>query len=206
MSSTVMSPIGVLCFPSLFDAKASVQGGNPRFSCILLFDADAVKSTAYQNLRAAVQEAAAEKWGNAKAADPQFMRSLRLPFRAASEKDYVGFDKGEVYISPWKSGTDARPGIVDVNGKDILVPGDVWAGQLARATLRAFAYEQSGNKGVSFGLEHLQIVKQDMPRIDGRRSAEQAFANAGGADDEELKRLGIDASSANAAPATGGAW
>lgn len=199
--STVLTPIGVLCFPQLFDPKPQAPGAAPRFTCILLFDQGGVQSTAYQNLRNAVQEAAAEKWGAAKAADPQFMRSLRLPFRAASEKDYAGFDKGEIYISPWKSGADTRPGIVDLHGKDILVPGDVWAGQLARATVRAFGYEQSGNKGVSFGLEHVQIVKADMPRIDGRRSAEQAFA--GVQDPDELKRLGIDPNTA--APTTNNA-
>jgi hypothetical protein len=197
--------VGVLCFPALFEPKANSQNKQqaPRYSCILLFDELSTQSTAYQNLRAAVQEAAGEKWGAAKAADPAFMRSLRLPFRLASDKEYDGFEKGKVFIAPWSKGDGARPGVVDLHGKDIVVPADVFAGQLARATVRAFAYENQGNKGVAFGLEHVQIVKADEPRIDGRRSAESAFA---GADNADMARFGVDpnaASSAGAAPAGG---
>lgn len=191
MANAVMTPIGTLCFPALFEAKANQQnpGQKPRYSCILLFDKIATETTQYKELRAAVQAAAGEKWGATKAADPQFMRSLRLPFRNSADKEYEGFDKGEVFIAPWTAGDKTRPGVVDLHGKDILVPGDVWAGQKARATVRAFAYETQGNKGVAFGLEHVQIVKADEPRVDGRRSAESAFSNA---DNSQLAALGID--------------
>jgi hypothetical protein len=187
--STVYTPIGKLCYPALFVPKAPMQGqaGDPRYSLILVFDKEGLNSVAYKELRAQVQEAAAEKWG-AKAQDGAFMRSLRLPFRDSSEKGHLeGFDYGPMYISPW---TKRKPGVVNLNGDDILVPDDVFAGQLARATVRPFAYEQSGNKGVAFGLEHVQIVDSNQTRIDGRRSAASAFA---GADDAELKRLGITA-------------
>jgi hypothetical protein len=186
---TVYTPIGKLCYPALFVPKAPMNGGvgDPRYSLILVFDKEGLNSVAYKELRAQVQEAAAEKWG-AKAQDGAFMRSLRLPFRDSSEKGHLeGFDYGPVYISPW---TKRKPGIVDLNGSEILVPDDVFAGQLGRATVRPFAYEQQGNKGVAFGLEHVQIVKADEPRIDGRRSAASAFAGAG---DDELKRMGITA-------------
>lgn len=181
------------CFPALYVAKPAAQGGEPRFSCILGFSELAMKTAAYANLRKAVHAAMAEKWGAAKAADANFVRSLRLPFRQASEKEYAGFDKFEVFISPWSKN---KPGVMDVNGTDILVPEDVWAGQLARATVRAFAYENSGNKGVAFGLEHVQIVKADGERIDGRRSAQQAFSNV---DNSEFAALGIDPTKAAAA-------
>lgn len=195
--STVTTPVGILCFPSIFEPREPAPGMDKRHSLILLFDDLALQTAAYQNLRAAVQEAAADKWGAAKAQDANFMRSLRLPFRNAAEKDYAGFEKGTVFISPWSKN---KPGIVDLKGHEIKVPGDVWAGQLARATVRAFGYEQSGNKGVSFGLEHVQIVKADAERIDGRRSADKAFE---GADNSELARFGIDPNATTNAAATG---
>ena len=183
------TPIGMLCFAdALFEAKPRQQGSEKlAFSVILGFDEAAVKTSAYQALRAAVSAAIADKFGATKAQDAAFVRTLRLPFRNAAEKEYAGFDKFDVYISPWSPGDKEPPGVVNLNG-DKLLKTDVWSGQLGRATVRAFAYDTSGNKGVSFMLEHVQLVKSDMPRIDGRRSAEQAFANA---DDEELKRLGI---------------
>lgn len=198
-----MTPIGTLCFPALFEAKANKENPaqKPRYSCILLFDQTAIETTQYKALRAAVQAAAAEKFGQAKAADANFMRSLRLPFRKSDEKDYEGFDAGVIYISPWTAGDKTRPGVVDLHGNDILVPGDVWAGQKARATVRAFAYDSNGNKGVSFGLEHVQIVKADEPRIDGRRSAESAFKDA---DNSQFAALGIDASAAPSQAADSG--
>lgn len=191
MASTVMTPIGIMCFANLFEPKPAAKGSDKlRYSLILLFDESGVKSSAYQDLRTAVHEAITDKFGAAKAADPAFVRTLRNPFRPASEKNYDGFDKGETYISAWCN-PDKAPGIVDLQGNKIIVPGDVWSGQLARCTVRPFAYDSNGNKGVSFGLEHVQIVKQDMPRLDGRQSADQAFANA---DNSQLAALGVDLS------------
>jgi len=194
-----MTPIGTLCFAdTLFVAKPAADGGKPRFSVILGFDDTAMKTTQYQDLRSAVVAAATDKFGAVKAADPAFMRSIRLPFRNASEKEYSGFENFTVYINPWSPGDKKAPGVVDINGQDITVPGDVWSGQLGRATVRAFAYDNSGNKGVSFALEHVQIVKADMPRIDGRRSAAKAFESV---DNSQLAALGI---TPGQAPSSGG--
>lgn len=194
-----MTPIGTLCFAdALFTPKAALDNAKPRYSVIIGFDDTAMKTTQYQDLRAAVIAAASDKWGAVKAADPAFMRNLRLPFRDASEKEYEGFDKFTVYINPWSPGDKKKPGVVDINGNDIAVPGDVWSGQLGRATVRAFAYDTSGNKGIAFMLEHVQVVKADMPRIDGRRSAQKAFENV---DSSQLAALGITPGSA--APSAG---
>ena len=188
-ATSAMTPVGTLCFvDSLFTPKPRQEGSNKlAYSVIIGFDENATKVAAYQALRQAVVAAASDKWGVVKAADPAFMRSLRNPFRLAAEKDYAGFDKFETFISPWTPGDKAAPGVVDLSGVK-LTAAEVWSGQLGRATVRAFAYDNSGNKGVAFMLEHIQVVKQDMPRIDGRRSADQAFASA---DDAELKALGI---------------
>jgi hypothetical protein len=201
-ATSAMTPIGTLCFvDSLFSPKPRQQGSDKlAYSVIIGFDANATKTQQYQDLRAAVSAAAADKWGAIKAADAAFMRTLRLPFRNASEKDYAGFDQFEIFISPWSPGDKKAPGIVDLNGNDITIPTDVWSGQLGRATVRAFAYDNSGNKGVAFMLEHVQIVKADMPRIDGRRSAQQAFE---GADDAQaqLAAMGLTASAPKGAGA-----
>lgn len=197
---SVMTPIGKLIFANaLFEAKTNKENPaqGPRHNIMLAFDELGVKSSAYQELRKAVMEAITEKWGGAKANDANFVRSLRLPFRPASEKTYGGLEGMSVFIAPWCKPEHA-PEVVDLHGTKIAVPGDVWAGQLARATVRAFAYDSNGNKGVAFYLEHVQIVKADMPRVDGKQSAAQAFTAP--ADDEQLKALGIDMN----APASGG--
>lgn len=191
----VITPIGYLYFPSLFKAKGNKQVPTqaPRFSGMLLFDNLGVQSTAYQNLRMGVFNALVEKFGQAKANDPNFVKTCRLPFRPAAEKDYAGFADGEIFISAW-SNEENKPGVVDLNGNHILDEKLVWGGQLARFTVKPFAYDTSGNKGVGLILEHCQIVKADMPRRDGGVAAEDAFKNG---DDAQLRALGIDP---NAAP------
>lgn len=201
MARTVMTPIGILNFPVFFEPKANKANPSQgaRFSGMLLFDDLGVGSAAYQDLRASIHEAIVDKFGEAKANDATFVRSLRLPLRNASEKTYAGFDQGKIFISAWSKGDGPAPGVVDLNGQRLIVPGDVFSGQLARFTVRPFGYDSNGNKGVSLGLEHVQIVKQDMPRLDGRQEAEKAFSGNGS--DDQLAALGI----APGAPAAGGA-
>jgi len=86
---------------------------------------------------------------------------------------------GGTYFPP----TDAhgRPGFVTVlrGIEDAFKnrPKDVeeTAGQLVRMNLTPYAWTNSGRKGVSFALNHVQIVDPDRPRIDGRASASSAF-------------------------------
>lgn len=186
----VMTPIGFLYFPALFKAKTNKQVPTqpPRFSGMLLFDQTGVQSSAYQGLRQAVFQAVVDKFGQAKANDANFLKLLRFPFRPAAEKDYDGFKDGEVFLSAW-SPEDQKPGVVDLQGNVIHDEKAVFGGQLARFTVRPFAYDTSGNKGVGLILEHVQIVKFDMPRRDGGVNAEDAFKQA---DNSQLAALGID--------------
>jgi hypothetical protein len=55
-----------------------------------------------------------------------------------------------------------------------------------RLNITPYAWVNSGKKGVSFALNHVQIVKSDMPRIDGRASASSAF------DDGEVDEAAAD--------------
>ena len=188
--ATTMTPIGVLNFPTLFEARGNKANPSqePRYSAMLLFDKAACQTSAYKDLQKAIQNCIADKWGEAKAADANFVKGLRSPLRDASEKTYSGFENGEIFLSAWSRGSDAAPGVLDLKGDNIIVPGDVFSGQLARFTVRPFAYDSNGNRGVSLGLEHVQVVKQDCERLDGRQSAAAAFGNGS---DEQLAALGI---------------
>jgi Protein of unknown function (DUF2815) len=178
MAQSVITPYGKIAFPNLFEARAVPGTGNdPRFSVTLIFDEAAQKKPEYKALQDEILAAANEKFPGLKGK----FGALRMPLRKGEEKSeqYAGFDPGTVFISPW---TKERPGLVDRNRNEILTKAEVWAGQLARARVRPFAYDTSGNKGVGLMLEHVQIVKADMPRIDGRKSAAEVFTDV---DDEE---------------------
>ena len=102
------------------------------------------------------------------------MGSLTLPFKDAGEKagQWGGFEEGNTYIKVW---SESKPGVVDAQRQDILIPEEVWAGQLVRANITAKFWQNSGKKGVSFYLNHIQVVRTDTPRIDGKASASKAF-------------------------------
>jgi len=186
MAETLRTPVGMSSFVHLFTPRAPTQGAEPRFSMNILFDQDAQNSPEYKKLKVAVSACVKDQWGD------KIPSGLRSPFRDAGEKDYEGYTPGTIYIAPWSK---QKPGIVDGRLQDVLAADDVFAGQLVRATIRAFAYDNSGNRGVSFGLQNVQIVKAEMPRLDGKKAASKDFDalddldaldSADGSDDGDL--------------------
>ena len=181
----VRTPIGLLSYPHLFVARPAAPGADPRFSCALLFDAAAQKDPAFLELRKAVGAVIDEFFGAGKSRDRAFVQSIRSPFRRTDAKKTRGYAEmtGGIYIQPWSKD---RPGVVDARLQTVTVPGDVWPGQMARATVRPFAYDVSGNKGVNFNLNNIQICRTDGPRLDDRKKAEDEFdpyGEGGGADE-----------------------
>jgi Protein of unknown function (DUF2815) len=169
MATALITPYATLSFPNLFTPKPGPGGGDPKYSCALLFDAAAQKSKEFKKMQEAVIEAAKQKFG-----PTVNMNKLWLPFRDAGEKadQYQGYEEGVIVINPQSK---QKPGIVNSRNQDVLLPEEVYAGQIVRAQVVAFPFDKAGKKGVSFGLNHIQIVKHDAPRIDGRVSASKAF-------------------------------
>ena len=167
--AALITPYATLSFPNLFTPKPRAEGGEPVYSCALLFDESAQKSKEYKAMQEACMAAFKEKFGATAST-----KGATFPFRDASEKSdkYQGYEEGVMYINPW---TKNKPGIVDARLQDVLLPEQVYAGQVVRAQVAPFAWTNSGKKGVSFGLNHIQIVKHDAPRIDGRVAANKAF-------------------------------
>lgn len=56
-----------------------------------------------------------------------------------------------------------RPGIVDADLQPVIDPTQVYSGCYARVSINAFAYSNSGNKGVSFGLNNVQFLEDGEP-------------------------------------------
>lgn len=178
----LITPVGMLSFPNLFTPRAAAPGQEPMYSASCLFNAQAQQSPEYAAMRKAAHEAGVKKWGADKMRDVTFTRNLRMPFRPAGEKAYQGYEEGFTYIA---ARTKDRPGVLDARNQEITVSEDVWPGQLCRFFISPFAYDFSGNKGISFALNHVQITKQKMPRLDGRVSATNAFPTYDGPDGDD---------------------
>ena len=155
-------------FPAIFSPKLNDLNGKMEYSVVALF----TKGADLTELKAAAQAAVVDKWGS----DPaKWPNPLKSPFRDQAEggraDKYSGYEAGATFVT-FKS--QNRPGIVDVNVKAVIDPGKIYAGVWAIVHTNAYAYENKGNRGVAFGLEHIQIVRDDEP-LDGRTKVDSAF-------------------------------
>jgi hypothetical protein len=176
--TAINTPYATLSFANIFTPRPRAEGGDPVYSCSLLFDPTQQKSPAYKALQDACIAAARKEWG-----DNVPLKTVKMPFRDAGEKVYDGYHPGHTFISPWSKN---KPGVVDTNRQDILLPEEVWSGQLVRANIAPFAWTHTGRKGVSFGLNHLQIIQSEgRQRLDGRPAASAAFDDGEVAEKEE---------------------
>jgi hypothetical protein len=176
--AAINTPYATLSFANIFTPRPRFEGQQAVYNCSLIFDQAQQKSPAYKALQDACIAAAKKEFG-----DNVNLKTVEMPFRDAGKKTYDGYHPGHTYISPWSKN---KPGVVDVNRQDILVPEEVWSGQLVRANVVPFAWNAQGKKGVSFGLNHLQVIQSEgRQRLDGRPSAGSAFDDGEVAEKED---------------------
>lgn len=170
MSENLVTPEFRAAFISVFKATAMKNAdgtvNKAKYSIRAAFPPTA-------NLAALKKEAelaAKEKWGD------KIPKTLRSPFRLNEELEnpIIGIGDDWVIMS-FSANEDRRPGIVGPNLQDIIDDSEVYSGAWYRAQVRAFAYENAGNKGVSFGLQNVQKLRDDDPLGNGRIPASKAF-------------------------------
>ena len=175
MSEKATTPVGRVSYPNVFRAHQSELSGKLEYSVVLVFGPDADLSA----LKKAAQNAIVEKWGADKAKWPA---NLRSPLRRCEDraKEGVlpeGYPEGGTFIT---IKSNQAPGLVDGNLQSIIEERDFYAGCYARATVAAYAYDVTGNRGVSFGLRNLQKTGEGEP-ISGRTAPEDDFQAVAGA-------------------------
>ena len=165
MADIVMTPEFRVSFPAVFKPKRQKGDATsePKYGLTMLFP----KGADLSKLKAAAQEAVKEKWGD------KPPKNLRSPFRDQGEKEYEGYVEGAVFVS---ASSKQKPGLVDRQRQDIIDETEFYPGCYARATIRAFAYDNNGNKGVAFGLNNVQKLRDGDP-LGGRTRAQDDFAD-----------------------------
>ena len=170
----VNTPRFRVSYPNVFKAKRNDLNGQDEFSIVCLFK----KGEDLSKLKAAAQAAIVAKWG---ADQTKWPKNLRSPFRDQGEKakDVDGkrilppaHEEGAIFMN-LKS--KQRPGVVDQNVQQIIDESTFYAGCYAIASVNAFAYDQKGNRGISFGLGNIQKVADGEP-LGNRAAPEQDFA------------------------------
>lgn len=171
-----------LSYVHLFEPYSNIEGQEKRYSTTLLIPKSDKKTLAA--LKAA-QQAAAEA-GRAKVFNGSVPKNLKTTL-------HDGDEEGDLEKNPELEGhfymavsSKTKPGIVErVDGE--LIPIDdsseVYSGCYARVSLNAFAYNTQGNRGISFGLNHVLKVR-DGDYLGGRTRAEDDFADYDDSSDE----------------------
>jgi len=167
MADNMLTPIFRAGFISVFKpSKPNGSNQDPKYSIRAMFP----PTTNLSDLKKAAEQAAKDKWG---ASVPKVLRS---PFRKNEDLENPVPGIGDDWIvMTFSAPADKRPGLVDAKLQDIIDEVEVYSGAWYRAQVRPFAYEQQGNKGVSFGLQNVQKIKDDDPLGAGRTPANKAF-------------------------------
>lgn len=121
-------------------------------------------------LKKAAQAALVEKWGN------DVPKNVRSPFRLNSDLDnpIQGVADDAVIVS-FSAAEGKAPGVVGPDLREITDSVECYAGAYYRANFGAYAYNKKGNKGVAFGLNNIQKVRDGEPLDVGRIPAHKVF-------------------------------
>lgn len=169
MAEKMITPEFRAAFVGLFKATAPKDNPNgaKKFSIRAAFPPDADMA----EMKKVAVQVAEEKWGAGKVP-----KTIRSPFRTNEELDNPIPGIGDDWVvMTFSANEDRRPGIVDANLQDIIDDSECYSGAWFRAQVRCFAYDQAGNKGISFGLENAQKTRDDDPIGKGKVPASKAF-------------------------------
>lgn len=170
----VITPEFVVSYPNVFKPQLNTLSNKEEYSLVALFK----KGTDLSVLKAAEKTVIEKKWGT----DPKkWPKNLRSPFRGQGEKAKTLEDGRMVFPTGYEEGalfmnlkSKQRPGLVDAQNNDIISESEFYAGCIARASIQAYAYDQAGNRGVSFGLQNIQKKKEGEP-LSGRMKPQDEF-------------------------------
>ena len=174
----ITTPPFRISFPEVFKAKAFEEGQDPKFSCMMCFPKD---TTDMSELKAEIKRVAQEKWG--KKRPKKFMQ----PIKDGADLDLDGMEN----FWTVRASSNRKPGIVDKNLNLITEEEaeEVYAGAWFRATINAFVFDRQTNKGVSFGLNNLQKIKDDESFV-GSVKPQDDFDEIEDSDDESEEDWG----------------
>lgn len=167
----IITPPVRLSFPQLFVPKAMRNpdgtAGKPKFSASLLLPPD----IDLKPFAAAYKAALLKKFNTIEVVVP----AKNQPIKPADDKEaYATQFKGWRVINAG-SNEQNRPVVVDQKLQPVTDASRIYAGMWVKVYLNAYAWHHpTGGKGVSFGLNAVQIVRDD-ERLDGRRVATDVF-------------------------------
>lgn len=159
-------------------APANNPGGEPVYSCVILIPKTntAAKAAVDAEIERVKQTCAATKWGGIV---PNY---LQLPIHDGDGMKPRGGEYGPECKGMWviNAKTKNKPFIVDTMLQNIINPGDIYSGMWGNVNFNLFGYSNSGNNGISVGLNGIQKTRDDEVLGGSTVTAESAFGAVGG--------------------------
>lgn len=159
-----------LSYVHVFEPFSNNDDQPEKYSCVILIPKSDTKTLGAIKK---AQEAAAEA-GKQKTFNGKIPNNLKTTLHDGDEDGDLERNpeyEGHMFMSV---SSKTRPGIVDRNVQPILDSTEVYSGCFARVSINAFAYNTQGNRGISFGLNHIQKL-EDGDYLGGRSRAEDDF-------------------------------
>jgi Enterobacter phage Enc34, ssDNA-binding protein len=168
----ILTPMFRVSFPNITEKNDM----SDKYQISMLFS----KGTDISKLVTAAKMAKEAKWPKGAP------KGFRNPFIKVDDIDvderYDGYEDGMIIV---RAKAAYRPGVVDSNRNEIELEElntYLYGGMYARAAVSAYAYDKAGNRGVAFGVDAIQIIKDGEP-LGSRVTAEEAFADVEDTDD-----------------------
>ncbi len=158
-------------YMAVFEPRKT-PNGDEKYSVTLLIPKSDVDT--YQRIVNAInqclQENLADKFKGVMPANPN------LPIYDGDGLRQSGEPFGTECKGHWviNAKSNSAPEIVDSNGNPIISKTEIYSGCYGRASIRFYAYNQNGNKGVGCGLGNIQKLEDGQP-LDGRTTAAEDF-------------------------------
>lgn len=158
-------------YVNIFEPRA-INGGEEKYSITILISKTDVDT--YQRIMAEInktlQEHVSDVFKGVMPANPSLplydgdgLRPSGEPFGAECKGCWVMSAK-----------SNNAPEIVDATCQPIISKNECYSGCYGRVSLRFYAYNQNGNKGIGCGLGNVQKLEDGQP-LDGRTTASEDF-------------------------------
>ena len=172
-SGNIRTPKGRMVYPSLFEPslpKGETDKEKARYQVTLLIP----KGANIDVLKAAVKEVLDENVSEAK----RKTTKVKTPFLKTEDQERFA-EFAEDYPVMIRCNAKFKPEVVSPTAKAVSADDEadeVYSGRFARITVRPFFYDHpTGGKGVSLGLQNVQLLDHADPIAGGRVRAESEF-------------------------------
>ena len=147
-----------LSYVNLFQPRAGNEGQEPKYGCTLLIP-KSDKET-YSKLIAAQEDAIAKKWPSKRPAKIATTLHDGDDVRPSDGEPFAPECRGHWVMAV---SSKAKPNVVDQALQPITDPARLVSGDYARVSINSYAYEVNGKRGVSFGLNNVQLLRKGTP-------------------------------------------